>query len=266
MVATSSARSLMPREHGAYGQLAVPLLTALLSTRPTTAALLYTAAGVFAFCAHEPLLVLLGQRGSRALREAGRRARIRLVVLAVGALLCAGFALVLSSSAARLAFIAPASGMLAFGLLIWRKQERTDWGEIMAACILSAAAVPVAIAAGLPEQLALSAWGAFAIGFGLVTLALHRAIHGRGGTARRTVGAFAIPSLLLCGCWFFARNSATVAAAAVPMVGIALGLFVFPPSPMRLRQVGWMLVLGAVATGLLLVRAAHMESIERGIR
>lgn len=102
MAAHSSPRSLMPREHGAYGQLALPLLTALFSGRPTAAAFLYAAAAVFAFFAHEPLLVLLGQRGSRAFRELGARARLRLTLLAVGTLLCAGLALMLSSQTARL--------------------------------------------------------------------------------------------------------------------------------------------------------------------
>ena len=175
MAAHSSPRSLMPREHGAYGQLALPLLTALFSGRPTAAAFLYAAAAVFAFFAHEPLLVLLGQRGSRAFRELGARARLRLTLLAVGTLLCAGLALMLSSQTARLASVAPLGGALALSLLIFRKEERTDWGEIVAAFALSAAGLPVAVAGGVPVRLALCAWGIFSLGFGLVTLSLRRA-------------------------------------------------------------------------------------------
>ena len=101
MAAHSSPRSLMPREHGAYGQLALPLLTALFSGRPTAAAFLYSTAAVFAFFAHEPLLVLLGQRGSRAFRELGARARLRLTLLVVGTLVVAGVLIVRSVQRAR---------------------------------------------------------------------------------------------------------------------------------------------------------------------
>lgn len=100
------------------------------------AALFYAGASICAFLAHEPALVLLGQRGSRALREAGSRARRRTALLACGALLCSGLALALSGPAARLAFVAPLGGACALGLLIWHKQERTNLGEF-AACALS---------------------------------------------------------------------------------------------------------------------------------
>lgn len=254
MAAQPPARSLMPREHGAYGQLALPLLTALLSGHASWGAPLYAAAAVFAFCAHEPLLVLLGQRGARVLREAGGRARVRLVSLAALALLCAGLALALSRLTARLAFAAPLGGALLVGLIIWRKQERTAWGEISAACALAAAGLPVAIAGGVSAPRALGAWGVWSIGFGLVTLSLRRAIHGHKGDAHPTAWSLAVPPLLVLSCWLIARSSAAIALAALPMAAAALGLFVMPPSPKRLRQVGWLLMVSALATGFLLVR------------
>lgn len=257
MAAHSSPRSLMPREHGAYGQLVLPLLTALFSGRPTAAAFLYAAAAVFAFFAHEPLLVLLGQRGSRAFRELGARARLRLTLLAVGTLLCAGLALMLSSQTARLASVAPLGGALALSLLIFRKEERTDWGEIVAAFALSAAGLPVAVAGGVPVRLALCAWGIFSLGFGLVTLSLRRAIYGQKQTLRCTRAPVAIPLLSLSGCWLVTQTSAAVAVAAAPVVGMACTLLIFPPSPKQLHRIGWLLVLSTMATGLLLVRAAH---------
>src|SRR5512138_3779118 len=68
-------RSMLPHEHGAWGQLAMPLLTAFAIGRPTAAALALAAAVVLAFLAHEPAIVLLGQRGRRARDEDGDRAR-----------------------------------------------------------------------------------------------------------------------------------------------------------------------------------------------
>ncbi|PWT82253.1 MAG: hypothetical protein C5B57_08975 [Blastocatellia bacterium] len=51
-------RIMLPREHGVYGQMLFPLATALLVGRPTVPAFALVAAGVFAFLAHESLLVV----------------------------------------------------------------------------------------------------------------------------------------------------------------------------------------------------------------
>ena len=147
------------------------------------------------------------------------------------------------------------------GLLIWQRQERTDWGEIVAACALSAAGLPVAVAGGLSAQLALGAWGVFALGFGLVTVSLRRAIHGRKAAARATRWTLAIPSLLMCALWLVARTSVAVAVAAIPIAGVALGLLFMPPSPKRLNRIGWLLVMSTVAAGILLVRAARSPGL-----
>jgi len=261
MTNQSSERSLWPKEHGAYGQLVLPMLVALISGRFSLAALLYAGASICAFLGHEPALVLLGQRGSRALREAGSRARRRAALLAGGALLCIGSALALSGPAARLAFVAPLGGACALGLLIWHKQERTDLGELAAACALSATGLPIAIAGGLPPQLALGAWGVWSIGFGLVTLSLRRAIHGRNVRVQQTGWHLMIPALLLASGALIARTSVAVAVATLPTAAMALALFVLPPAPKQLRQTGWLLVMSSVATGLLLVLAARLPEL-----
>ena len=118
-MARSPVRSLWPREHGAYGQLALPLLTALLSGRPSGPAGLYAFAAVCAFLAHEPLLVLLGHRGPRAQRECAGSARVRLALLSAGALLCGALALA-------------AIGHADAGLLVVRATRTTE-GSVHAA-------------------------------------------------------------------------------------------------------------------------------------
>ncbi len=55
-----AARSLWPREHGAYVQLLVPLLTALIATRGSAAGAAIAIGACLAFLASEPLRVVLG--------------------------------------------------------------------------------------------------------------------------------------------------------------------------------------------------------------
>ena len=66
--------ALLPREHGAYGQITFPLLAALLGAGVSTSGLLMTAATVAGFLGHEPAAVLLGLRGARSKRDLARRA------------------------------------------------------------------------------------------------------------------------------------------------------------------------------------------------
>jgi len=66
---------LLPKEHGAYGQLALPIVTALSATAVSTPGLFLTASAVAGFLAHEPASILLGLRGSRVKRELRKTAR-----------------------------------------------------------------------------------------------------------------------------------------------------------------------------------------------
>jgi dihydropteroate synthase len=95
-------RSLAPREHGAYGQLGFPLLTALCAAWPRPAGLLFAASAVTLFLAHEPALVAFGRRGERVRdEEGGRPLRVFLALLTAGGALGAA-ALWLSPGPARL--------------------------------------------------------------------------------------------------------------------------------------------------------------------
>ena len=72
---------MAPKEHGAYGQLGFPLLSAMLLGKPTLASVLLVVGSVIAFFAHEPLVLLLGQRGKKALREDAVRAKKKLLLM-----------------------------------------------------------------------------------------------------------------------------------------------------------------------------------------
>ena len=65
---------LFPREHGAYGQVAFPLIAAFGVAGPSTSGVLIAVTVIAAFLAHEPALVLLGYRGPRAKRDLRTRA------------------------------------------------------------------------------------------------------------------------------------------------------------------------------------------------
>ncbi len=67
-------RTLLPREHGAYVQLALPLVTALAMGRPGGAAVAFTGLAIAAFLLHQPILLLATRQEGRA-RDLARGAR-----------------------------------------------------------------------------------------------------------------------------------------------------------------------------------------------
>src|SRR3954452_18893302 len=108
---------MFPKEHGAYGQLLFPIVTALAAGRPGTVASLLSIAALCAFLAHEPLLVLLGQRGPRAARDQRMRAAAWGGGFATAAALCGGASIALAGRDVRTALILPASLALVLVLL-----------------------------------------------------------------------------------------------------------------------------------------------------
>src|SRR5262245_5043376 len=84
--------SFWPREHGAYVQLLGPLLSALVFGPVTPLALVLAGVACAAFLAHEPLLLLLGQRGPKLYREHACAARWRLALLSALVLTLAALA------------------------------------------------------------------------------------------------------------------------------------------------------------------------------
>ncbi len=240
-----SRRSLLPREHGGYGQLALPLVATLATGRPTAAAGLLALAAALAFVGHEPLLVVTGHRGPRAHREHGRRALFRLGQLGAGALLTAGTAVALMP--ATLPALAIAAGCATLALLFALcGRERTLIGEGVAASALAAAALPVAIACAVPLARALLSWLTWSLGFAAVTCAV-RVVVAR--PTRKSIGPVALLALLAA---VLAVLRPSPGLAALPLVVTAAGIAACPPPPRRLRQIGWALLGVSTVTATLM--------------
>ena len=88
----AAGASLKPKEHGAYAILLIPMLTSFLGWGITTSGTCVALAAFAGFMAHEPLLVMIGNRGARAQRNAPS-AWVRCSLLVVASLLLGSFAL-----------------------------------------------------------------------------------------------------------------------------------------------------------------------------
>jgi hypothetical protein len=249
---------MFPREHGAYGQLLFPLIAALAIGRPGSAALAWAAAAACAFVAHEPLLVLLGQRGRRAARDERRRAAWWLLVSA-GLAVAFGAAAVAPMPAAARPAIALSAALAALTTgVVFAGFQHTAAGEVLAAVTLSSLAWPAAFAVGASGAQALTPFIVFASGFGAATLAVHAVIArtqrppalSQRGIA--VIVAAAVPIGLLTAARA-ALLDAVSPLAALPLAALSMGVALVAPPARQLRKVGWTLVAASAATMLALI-------------
>lgn len=254
-------RSLLPREHGAYGQLGLSLVTAVALGRPTLPALALVVAFAATFVAHESLLVLVGHRGRRARREDGPRARRLLAaLLALGATgaLVGGVA---GGSSVVAALALPAALALALAPIIARRRERSAAGEVLAALALSSTALPVGLAAGASLVAALTAASVWAVGFAVVTVVIRGVLAFSRREPDARLAARSIPAgVALAGAVALVvsgHGPVALAAGLAPLCALALALAAAPPPARRIKAVGWGVVAAGVAT--LVVLAATLR-------
>jgi hypothetical protein len=229
-------------------------LTSLLAGEPTVAAYALTVAAVAAFLLHEPMLILLGQRGPRARREDGARAWRALWVL--GGLTAAGAAagIALGPATAAVSFAAPALLGALLVALISRKLEKTTGGELLAAAALSSFGLPVALAGGIPLESGVARWLVWVASLSAATVAVRAVI----GKARAPDAPGISPRgfawcLILLGAAaaaLLALGTSVQAALLVLAPGglAALTLSLLRIHPKHLRRVGWTLTGTSVAT------------------
>lgn len=253
---------MKPREHGAYGQLFAPLAAALLGGRPTVAGTCLAAAFVCAFFAHEPWLVLSGQRGTRTEKALASAAKQRLVLLGVGAAALGSVGLIFASHATRLACVMISPLTLVAILLSHFEKLRTAFGEVWASTVMASLGVPVSLACGAPLALAIANALAWSLAFVAGVYAV-RALIERKKTGSRGRGLWGIVAVVALSIVEWRFHSGPVLAVA-PLIVAAVILFAWAPSPKLLRKVGWALVtFTAVSSlGMALNTRARTSSIE----
>ncbi len=245
--------SLLPREHGAYAQVAFPLLTALALGRPNFESLLLVTAIVTVFLAHEPVLVLLGGRGGRAQRESADFAQRRLALLVAIGGATGALGLWLAPTAARSAALIPLALGASLTPLIFSRLEKTAVGELLVSVTLSSTMIPVAVAAGVSLRVAVVAASIWAVAFALGTLTV-RGIIARAKKSADPAWAPVIAPLLnaaaIALASYLAASGRLPTLAALAVVPTALVAFVFGVlglHPRNLRRMGWSLVASNVA-------------------
>ncbi|MBS1766962.1 MAG: YwiC-like family protein [Acidobacteria bacterium] len=246
----------LPKEHGAWAQLTLAAGAASLAVPAHPGGFwAWVAALMCAFLAHEPLLILLGQRSAKASKP--------VAWMWLGVWMALGGALGLmgwraAPEAARMALLAP----MAFGALllpgIARGEEKSLPGEGLAALALGSAALPLALRGGLARGkavfLALGLMLAFTLGTMLVRRFLAELrkrpepLSGQGAAVLTGAGAGLGIMLLL-------RGQVLFGLACLPLPLLGFRLFARPWPPSRMKRLGWALAFGNFATAVLLALA-----------
>jgi hypothetical protein len=256
------AKLPFPKEHGAYGQLAFPVVTALSIAGTSIAGLFLSAAVVAGFLAHEPAAIVLGLRGPRAKRELGPHARLWLsgcLALVLGTGIAAAIAIDREARWSLAVPLIPAAVLLAAMI---RGREKSGAGETAAALTFASVAIPLMLAAGATFEVASIVGTAFALLFITMTLSVRVVIlRVKGGgdpvaasTARRaalaiSLGALAVLAVMTTVEWL----APALLFSAAPGLLTAAFVAARPPAATRLRQLGWSLVAVSTLTAVLLV-------------
>ena len=255
---------MLPREHGAYSQMALPVVTSLVVARASPPAVFIAIVVVCGFLAHEPLLLLLGGRGVRARRAMGSRARVWFATMCISMLAAGVAAFWLTSAGARWSFalpLVPAAWVAAAAL---SRQEKRASTEIAVALAFALAAFPICLSAGAAVDTAASVALVFASVYVTGVLCVRALVLGRraGGNplaSRATrfalivvaVGSALGITIAVTRGWL---PWATLAAAA-PGLATAVVL-ASRPQRAALKTVGWSLALMSAAAALILITAA----------
>ena len=250
-------RFLWPREHGAYAQLAFPLLSGLALGGPTAAGLALGVATVSAFLAYEPVVVRAGGRGVRLQREHAVTARRQLIVLIPLALAAGMMGAWLAPPGGRRLIALPAALGACLALMLLARRVKTLPGEVVVAGTLAAMHLPIA-ASGAANGIQL--WGPAGVwfsGFLLATLVVHAIkadLKGRDRWIRIAATVVAVAGLL--------GALSLIAIADLHILGVALlipvlaafGVSLAHVHPRQLKRVGWTLVAANLATLLVFTR------------
>ena len=255
---------MLPREHGAYFQLAFPLVTSLVVARALPAAVFIAIAVVCGFLAHEPLLLLLNGRGVRARQTSGWRAPVWFATTVISMVAAGLVALWLTPVAGRWSFVVPVVPAAWVGAAAMSSQERRASTEIAVALAFAFTAFPICLSAGVGVDTATSVALVFAsvyVAGVLCVRALVAARRGGGNPAASRATRFAL-SVVAVGSavgMAIAVSRAwlpwTTLTAATPGLATAVVL-AMRPRRAGLKTVGWSLALTSATAALILIGAA----------
>jgi hypothetical protein len=241
--------SLLPREHGAYAELAFPLLTGLCLAPPSPAGLALAGAALVFFLVHEPLAVLMGIRGQRLKSQLQNRARTRAASLLVTGLVLAEVSWWGAGGRIWPSLLFPALPAVLLIPLVLSGRQKTLAGELLVITVFSTLVLPLAAASGADP--ARAAWAALVwwVSFFLGTLEVHaiKARHKHTPRSRWTrwgspVASAAVAAVALVGGGSMGEvDRWPVFALLPPAVGV-LALGFVRVHPRHLKRVGWTLV------------------------
>lgn len=255
---------MLPREHGAYGQLLLPLATALAIADIRVSAILTALAAIAAFVAHEPLVVLLGGRGVRARQERRGQAEAWLAVSG-GVAVLAGLAAVASASAdMRWLFAVPLALATALALLLLSGREKSTAGEITSALAFASVSLPIIGIDTASPRLGFVVAFTFACLFIVSTLGVRIVVlrTRRGGdphavrvTRLQVAAALVVTAIGIPLIAWSEAGTGFAAMAVLPGIAVATTLAFRPPPASRLRTVGWTLLSTTAFLAVALVAA-----------
>lgn len=252
---------LLPREHGAYAQALFPLLTALALGSGGAAQFYWAAATIAVFVAHEPLLILAGQRGRRSHADLAERAQKLAGILLAAALIAGILGWWYAPPSARLAVALPLSLAIVLLPFIFQHREKTLPGELLASLTFSTMLIPVALAGSVTLRAALIAGAVWSTIFLLGTITvravianLKKATHGR-WPVYTSIG-LSLAAIVVSFLVFLTDAVPALAAAAVlPAAFITFACSLMGVHPRHLRTLGWSLVASNVIALAALVMA-----------
>ena len=248
---------IFPRETGALVQVLCPLLSALIAVRFHVAAVLLALAGLAAFFAHEPFMIVTNLRGPRARFENLGRASRQLLILPVLTVALAAVGMAVGEDGAWTSLAVPAVAALLLAPLTFGRLEKTAPGEVLAALAMTSLSYPVCRVAGLPVSVAWTVTGVWAVSYASATFGVRR-VTARARTATtwwRVMAPLFIALPALGVAWVLAARGIIPAItpwALIPVPAYAFYLTFWPPHLRHIRRVGWTLAVCSAATMILL--------------
>jgi hypothetical protein len=186
------------------------------------------------------------------------------VCLGAGGLAAVTAAIVIPADL-RWSLVVPAIPALSVSGAMIAGREKSWYGETAAAFAFAGVTVPVALGAGATAAVAAAVAIPFAFLFTTTTLAVRVVVlRVRGGgdpgavtATRRATFAVAALAIVLIGILTMAgRLAPSVLAASAPGLVTAVFVAARPPSPTRLRVLGWSLVAVSALTAVIVVTMA----------